>query len=68
MQLNVFSKIHAALGLDNGPTELGGSYVGAAPTSQETFDYLKAIGILPLQLYGSSETTGPGTTNRKGDI
>ena len=65
-ELNAFSKILAALGLDNGPTDLGGSYVGAAPTSPATFDYLKGIGILPLQLYGSSEVTGPHTTNRKG--
>ena len=66
--INACSKILAALGLDNGPTDLGGSYVGAAPTSPATFDYLKGIGILPLQLYGSSEATGPHTTNRKGPI
>ena len=67
-RLNAFSKILAALGLDNGPTDLGGCYVGAAPTSPATFDYLKGIGILPLQLFGSSEATGPHTTNRKGPI
>lgn len=64
----ILSKIHAALGLDNGPAELGGSHVGAAPTSQATFDYLKGLGILPLQLYGSSEVTGPHTTNTKEKI
>jgi hypothetical protein len=32
------------------------------------FDYLKSISIVPNELYGSSETTGMLTTNRRGYI
>ena len=60
--------MHAALGLDNGPTALGGAFIGAAPTSPETFEYLKSIDLVPLEILGATETAGPLTTCTAHDV
>lgn len=61
-----YSKIHAALGLDNGPAVFGGSFIGAAPTAPSVFEYLMSISLVPNEIFGSTEACGPHTTNRKG--
>src|SRR5438067_1346004 len=56
----VFSKIRAALGLD----ELEALNVGAAPTPREVVEFFHAIGLPLAELWGMSETCGAGTCNR----
>ena len=62
-----FSKIHAALGLDK-PLAIeafGSVSTGAAPIAPSTLSLLKGIGVVPLELYGCSETTGPTAANTR---
>ena len=40
---------------------------GAAPISVETILYLESLDICLTELYGSSECTGPQTTNMPGN-
>src|SRR2546423_15194823 len=56
----VFSKIRAALGLD----ELEALNVGAGPTPREVVEFFHAIGLPLAELWGMSETCGAGTCNR----
>src|SRR3954469_24364511 len=60
----IFSKIRAALGLD----ELEALNVGAAPTPREVIEFFHAIGLPLAELWGMSETCGAGTCNRPDHI
>jgi long-chain-fatty-acid--CoA ligase ACSBG len=55
----VFSKIRAALGLDQALA----LYTSAAPISRETLEYFGSIGMPVLELFGMSELTGPQTNS-----
>ena len=64
------SKIHAALGLDK-PLAIeafGSVSTGAAPIAPSTLAQLKSIGIVPLELYGCSETSGPTAANTRSKL
>jgi long-chain acyl-CoA synthetase len=58
----VFSKVRHELGLD----QVHIAVTSAAPISPELIVFFQAIGVPLFELYGMSETTGPGTTNRPG--
>ena len=62
-----FSKIHEALGLNRALTIKGFGSVstGAAPIAPSTLSLLKGIGVIPLELYGCSETSGPTAANTR---
>ena len=57
----VISKVHAALGLEKAMAReaFGSVSTGAAPTAPSTFEFLKSIGVFPVEIYGCSEVTGP---------
>ncbi|MCG8461101.1 MAG: long-chain fatty acid--CoA ligase [Holophagales bacterium] len=56
------SKLRARMGLAN--VRVAAS--GAAPISREILDFFAGLGIRIYEVYGLSETTGPGTWNRAG--
>ena len=58
----VFSKIRHGLGLD----ELQVAISAAAPISPDLLMFFRGIGIPVYELYGMTESTGPGVTNRAG--
>lgn len=58
----VFSKIRSGLGLD----ELTIAISAAAPISADLLTFFRAIGIPVFELYGMTESSGPGVTNRPG--
>ncbi len=58
----VLSKIRARLGL----TQIVLAVSGAAPIRREVLDFFAAIGIAIYEVYGLSETSGPGTWNHAG--
>ena len=58
----VFSKIRTGLGLD----ELKLAISAAAPISPDLLMFFRGIGIPVYELYGMTESSGPGTTNRSG--
>ena len=49
----VFSKVQKELGLDRCQ-----QWTGAAPISTDTLEYLASVGIIIMELYGLSESTG----------
>ncbi len=62
----VFNKVHQALGLGRVGMEPGRTYVGGAPLSLPTFEYFQSLDLVLHDLYGSTEATGPQTTNLPG--
>ena len=58
----VFSKIRAGLGMD----ELAIAISAAAPISRDLLVFFRAIGLPVYELYGMTESSGPGVTNRPG--
>ena len=63
----VFKKIHEALGLERlTSNKVGFAYSSAAPLADATFDYFESIDIQITELLGSTETSGPQTTNMPG--
>ncbi len=58
----VFSKIHAALGLDRCRLFVS----GAAPIPAASLEFFSSIGVTVTELYGQSEDSGPTTTNLPG--
>ena len=58
----VFSKIRHGLGLD----ELKLAISAAAPISADLLMFFRGIGIPVYELFGQTESSGPGTTNRRG--
>ena len=58
----VFSKIRTGLGLD----ELKLAISAAAPISADLLMFFRGIGIPVYELYGMTESSGPGTSNRPG--
>jgi long-chain acyl-CoA synthetase len=60
----IFSKLRAMLGLD----QLLAVNVGAAPTPVEVLEFFHALGIELGELWGMSETSGAGTSNRPGEV
>lgn len=61
-----FSKIHSAIGLDRALGPGGNCYTGAAAISPDTYLYFESLGI-PLQsVYGSTEASGPQSTELLG--
>ena len=58
----VFSKIRHGLGVE----ELKLAISAAAPISAELLLFFRGIGIPVYELYGMTESSGPGTTNRPG--
>lgn len=55
----VFSKIRAGLGLD----ELAIAISAAAPVSADLLMFFRGIGLPVYELFGMTESTGPGVTN-----
>lgn len=53
----VFSKVRAALGLD----ECRFAVTSAAPISKATLEFFLSLGIPVMEIYGMSECTGPAT-------
>jgi long-subunit acyl-CoA synthetase (AMP-forming) len=60
----IFSKLRAMLGLD----QLLAVNVGAAPTPVEVLEFFHALGVELGELWGMSETSGAGTSNRPGEV
>jgi long-chain acyl-CoA synthetase len=60
----IFSKLRAQLGLH----QVEAVNVGAAPTPIEVLEFFHAIGIEVAEIWGMSETTGAGATNRPGKV
>jgi long-chain acyl-CoA synthetase len=58
----MFSKLREMLGLD----QVVAVNVGAAPTPVEVLEFFHALGIELAELWGMSETSGVGATNRPG--
>lgn len=58
----VLSKVRAAIGLRN----LRIAASGAAPITKEILDFFAGLGVRVYEVYGLSETCGPGTWNRAG--
>ena len=58
----VFSKIHAAIGLDRCRIFVS----GAAPIPASSLEFFSSIGITVVELYGQSEGSGPTSTNLPG--
>ena len=58
----VFSKIRHGLGVD----DLKLAISAAAPISPELLMFFRGIGVPVYELYGMTESSGPGTTNRPG--
>ena len=58
----VFSKIRHGLGVD----ELKLAISAAAPISADLLMFFRGIGVPVYELYGMTESSGPGTTNRPG--
>lgn len=58
----VLSRIRAAIGLRN----LRIAASGAAPITKEILDFFAGLGVRVYEVYGLSETCGPGTWNRAG--
>ncbi|CAD7949066.1 unnamed protein product [Amoebophrya sp. A120] len=55
----VMGKVRQKLGLDQAQCLIS----GAAPITMETLDYFGSLGLMILELYGMSESTGPTTLN-----
>jgi long-chain acyl-CoA synthetase len=60
----VFSKLHAALGLDQ--TRLFVS--GAAPITREVLEFFASIDVVIQEVYGQSEDSGPTSFNLTGAV
>jgi long-subunit acyl-CoA synthetase (AMP-forming) len=60
----VLSDLRARIGLD----QVESVNVGAAPTPRQVIEFFHAIGIELAELWGMSETSGAGTTNRPGEV
>ena len=58
----VFSKIRHGLGVD----ELKLAISGAAPISADLLMFFRGIGVGVYELYGLTESSGPGVSNRPG--
>lgn len=58
----VLAKVRAAIGLRN----LRIAASGAAPITKEILDFFAGLGVRVYEVYGLSETCGPGTWNRAG--
>lgn len=58
----VFSKIRHGLGVD----ELKLAISAAAPISSDLLMFFRGVGLPVFELYGMTESSGPGTTNRYG--
>ncbi len=59
--------MHKALGLDRICGKVpAGIFVGGAPLIRHTYDYFESLDIILLEVYGSTETTCPITTNHHG--
>ena len=58
----VFSKIRAGLGLD----DLAVAISAAAPISTDLLMFFRGIGLPIYELFGMTESTGPGVSNRPG--
>ena len=58
----VFSKIRSGLGMD----DLAIAISAAAPVSADLLTFFRAIGLPVYELYGMTESSGPGVTNRPG--
>lgn len=58
----VFSKIRNGLGVD----ELKLAISAAAPISADLLMFFRSIGVPVYELYGMTESSGPGTANRPG--
>ena len=61
--MNIFSKIHEALGFNKAIPNPVGIGVSAAPLSVQTFMYFQSLGIILHEFYGCTECCGPQTTN-----
>lgn len=59
----VFSKIRKGLGME----ELVVAVTAAAPISRDLLIFFNALGIPLLEIYGMSETSGPGTCTSSAD-
>ncbi|HEX3242133.1 MAG TPA: long-chain fatty acid--CoA ligase [Solirubrobacterales bacterium] len=60
----VLSDLRARIGLD----QVEAVNVGAAPTPRQVIEFFHALGIELAELWGMSETSGAGTTNRPGEV
>lgn len=58
----VFSKIRAGLGLD----DLSVAISAAAPVSADLLMFFQGIGLPVYEMFGMTESSGPGATNREG--
>jgi len=58
----VLAKVRAGMGLRN----LRIAASGAAPITKEILDFFAGLGVRVYEVYGLSETCGPGTWNRAG--
>lgn len=58
----VFSKLKAAVGLDQATTLVS----GAAPISQEIIEFFASLDLIVQEVYGQSEDTGPTSFNLVG--
>jgi long-chain acyl-CoA synthetase len=58
----VFSKLHAAVGLDQATTLVS----GAAPISREILEFFMSLDLIVQEVYGQSEDTGPTSFNLVG--
>ncbi len=62
----VFAKVHEALGLDEVAKRTNITASTAAPLSVETFNYFQSLDIVLTEFYGSTEASGPHTSNMAG--
>ena len=62
----VFSKIHEALGLDQARKYPHGLASAAAPLNLDTHKYFESLDMEIIEFYGSTEASGPQTTNLQG--
>jgi long-subunit acyl-CoA synthetase (AMP-forming) len=60
----VLSKLRERIGLDQAQVV----NVGAAPTPRQVIEFFHAIGVELAELWGMSETSAAGTTNRPGRV
>eukprot|EP00742_Colponemidia_sp_Colp-10_P001646 GILJ01001765.1.p1 GENE.GILJ01001765.1~~GILJ01001765.1.p1 ORF type:complete len:678 (+),score=107.76 GILJ01001765.1:41-2074(+) len=60
----IFSKIKAALGLDE--CRMFGT--GAAPIAKTTLEYFMSLNMVLFEMYGMSESSGPETFNSPGKV
>ncbi|HWL84912.1 MAG TPA: long-chain fatty acid--CoA ligase [Polyangiaceae bacterium] len=60
----VFSKLKAALGLDQARVLV----VGAAPVARDVLEFFASLDMVIQEVYGQSEDSGPTTFNQPGNI